>query len=73
MLHAGQDLPLGGGIALQFVRYDDPWDVLQAAQQLAEEALRSLGVAPALHEDVEHLAVLIRRRATDNVARHGCG
>src|SRR3954454_16566480 len=59
MLDTGQDLPFGGGVALQFVGDDHPRDILQPTQQLAKEALRSLGVAPALHKDVEHLTVLI--------------
>jgi hypothetical protein len=44
MFDTGQDLPLGGGVTLQFVGDDHPWDILQPTQQLAEEAPGSLGV-----------------------------
>src|SRR3954452_21541464 len=36
-------------------------DVPQPLQQLLEEALGRLGAAPALHQDVEHRAVLVDR------------
>src|ERR1700761_4709932 len=59
MLDTRQDLPLGGGIAPQLIGDDHPRDVLPATQQFAEKTLGSFGVAPALHEDIEHGAVLI--------------
>jgi hypothetical protein len=31
----------------------------KALQQLAKEALGSFGIAPTLHQDVEHMAVLV--------------
>ena len=55
----GQDLAFGRAVAAELVRHDHPWDVLQTAQQLAEEPPRRSGIAPALHENVEHMAVLI--------------
>ena len=58
MLGMGQDLALRGGVALELVGDNHPRRILQAAQQLAEEALGGVGIAPALHEDVEHVAVL---------------
>src|SRR5262249_38244852 len=33
MFHPRQDLPLRGTIALQFIRDDDPWDVLTPFEQ----------------------------------------
>lgn len=56
---AGQDLALGRAVAAQLVRHNYTWHVLQVAQQLAGEPLGSPGTAPALHEDVEHVAMLI--------------
>jgi len=61
VLDPGQDLPLGGSVAAQFVRHDHTGNVLQALQQLLEEALGCLRVAPTLHQDVEHGAVLVDR------------
>jgi hypothetical protein len=55
----GQDLPLGSSVALQFIGDDYSRGIPQPTQQLAEEALGSFGIAPALHKDVEHLAILI--------------
>src|SRR5215470_3474290 len=54
MLHPWQYLTLRRTVALQLVRNDDPWHVLQALQQLAEKLLRRLFVASALHQDIEH-------------------
>jgi hypothetical protein len=59
MFHAWQELPLGGSITLQLVRDDDLWSVLAPLEQLAEEFLCGLLVPPALHQDIEDLAVLI--------------
>src|SRR3954452_7182672 len=61
VLDTGQDLPLGRAIAAQLVGHDHTRDVLQPLQQLLEEAPGRLGVAPALHQDVEHGAVLVDR------------
>ena len=71
VLDPGQDLALGRAVTRQLVRHDDTRHVLQALEQLLEEALGRLGVAPALHQDVEHGAVLVdcppevRELATD--------
>ncbi len=59
MFHARQELPLGGSITLQLIRDDDPWSALAPLEQLAEEFCRSLLVPPALHKDIEDMAVLI--------------
>ena len=45
MFHPRQDLPLRGTIALQFIRDDDPWDVLTPFEQFTEELLGGLLVA----------------------------
>jgi hypothetical protein len=59
MFHTGQDLALRGAIALQFIRDDHAWHVGQALQQLAEKLLRRFLVAAALHENIEHVTILI--------------
>jgi hypothetical protein len=59
MLDARQDFTLGGSVAAQLVGDNYPRHVWQAAQQLAEEPLGRLDIAPALHEDVEHMAALV--------------
>lgn len=61
MLDPGQDLPLGGTIAAKFIGYDDTRHVLQTFEQLLEEPLGCLGIASALHQDVEHDTVLVDR------------
>src|SRR5215475_2447075 len=54
-----QDLALRRTVALQLIRDDDPWHVLEPLQKLAEKLLRRLLIASALHEDIEHVIVLI--------------
>ena len=62
VLDPRQDLPLGRAIAAQFVRHDHTRHVLQPLEQLLEEALGRLRIAPALDQDVEHGAVLVVAR-----------
>jgi hypothetical protein len=52
MFHPRQEFPLGGLIALQFVRDDDPRHVRQPSQQFAEKLLRCLFISTALDEKV---------------------
>jgi hypothetical protein len=59
VLHARQDFPLGRAVAFELIRDDHPWHVGQALEQLAEELLRGLFVAPALHQDIEDIVVLM--------------
>jgi len=61
MFHTGQYLTLRGTIALQRIRDDDAWDISQALEQLAEEPLGRFFVTPALHQNIEHMAILIDR------------
>src|SRR5215470_6467400 len=55
----GQDLALGRAIALELIGDDDAWHVLQPLKQLAKELLRGLLIAPALHEDIQHVIILV--------------
>ena len=50
MLDAWEELALRNGIALELIRHDHPWNILQALQQLAEEALGRGLAAPALDQ-----------------------
>jgi len=59
VLDTGQDLALGRAIAAELVGHDHARNILQALEQLAEEPFSSFGIAPALDQDVEHVAVLV--------------
>ena len=59
MLNAGHDIFLGCLIAAKFVGDDHARHILAAFEQLAEELLRSRFVASALHQNIEHGAILI--------------
>src|SRR5688572_4098518 len=59
MLDAGQDLPLGSPITRQFVCHDHAGHVGEPLEELSKERLRGCLVPPALHGDIEHMAVLI--------------
>src|SRR5688572_17400998 len=54
-----QDLPFRRAVALQLIRDDHPWHILEPFEQLAEKLLRRLLVAAALHQDVEDIVVLV--------------
>ncbi len=58
-LDAGKQLTLSDVIAPQLVGHDHPRYILQTLQKPLEEALRGVGIAPGLNEDVEHDAILI--------------
>src|SRR5262245_29901320 len=60
VFHAREELALRGTVALQVIG-DDPWDVLTPFEQRAEKLLRGLFIAPTLHQDVEHVIVLVHR------------
>ena len=55
----GQALPLRRPIAFEFIGDEHPWDVLASFEELAEELLRRLLMAPTLREDIEDSAVLV--------------
>jgi hypothetical protein len=46
MFDAGQDFPLRGAVALEFIGDDDPRHVLAPFQELTEKSLRGLLVGP---------------------------
>ena len=59
VLDPGHQLLLGRGIARQLVGDQHPRRLALPLEQLAQEALGGSLVAPALHQHVEHDAVLI--------------
>jgi hypothetical protein len=59
MFHPKQNLPLRCTIALQFIGDDHAWDTLAAFEELAEELLGGDLIAPTLHQDMEHVPVLV--------------
>ena len=61
MLHARQDLAFRSPIPLQLIGDDHARNVVQPFEQLADKSLRGLFVAVALHQDLEHISVLIHR------------
>jgi len=61
MLYPGQALPCGCAVARALLGDDDPRHVRHTLQQRAEQRLRRLGVASALHEESEDVVVWIDR------------
>ena len=59
VLHRRYDFCLGCCVTAQLVGDDGTRDVLKACQQLAKELLGGLFVPERLHEDIEHLAILV--------------
>ena len=55
-------------LPLERVGHDHPRERLQALQQLAKEALGGFGIAPVLHQVVEHMAVLVDGNARGSIA-----
>jgi hypothetical protein len=59
MFHPREDLPFRRAVALEFICNEHPWHILQPFEQLAKKLLCGLLVAAALHQDIEHVVVLI--------------
>jgi hypothetical protein len=59
MFDTGQELAQDRPLAFQLIRDDHPRHICQALQEFAEEFLRHFLVPPALHEDLEPMAILI--------------
>ena len=58
---ASQDLAFGCSITLQLIGNDHAWDVLKSLEQFAEKSPGCVLVAAALHQDIQHISVLIDR------------
>ena len=61
VLHSWQYLSFGSPITPELLGNDHARNVLQSFEQLAKEAFGSFFVAPALHQDVEDITILIDR------------
>jgi hypothetical protein len=59
MFHPWRYLAFGSSITSEFISNDHTRNVLQLFEQLAEKAFGSLFVPSALHQDVQHVAILI--------------
>jgi hypothetical protein len=59
MCPTGPHLPLGGALAVEGLRHNDPGHVWAALQQLTEECLRGGLGTPRLDEDLQPIAALI--------------
>jgi len=59
MFYPWENLAHGGSVALEFVRDDDARDVGQSFQEFAKELLCRSLVTPPLHQDIEHVPILI--------------
>ena len=59
MIDTWHDLLFRCSIALEFVGDQPPWGVTQALEELAKKTFCRLPVTPALHKDIEHVAILI--------------
>lgn len=58
---AREDLALRRAVAFQPIGDDDPWHAPAPFEELAEEFLGRVLVPPALHENIQDVAVLIHR------------
>jgi hypothetical protein len=59
VFHRRHELSLGRFVAVQRIGDEHPWGIRQPREQLTEECLCGVLVAPAQHQDVEDVAILI--------------
>jgi hypothetical protein len=62
MFYPREDLSLGGSVALEFVSNDHARHIPQSPTQPAEELLCCFLIPAALHQDIQHVPVLIYRQ-----------
>ena len=62
MFYPWEALALGGSVALKFVSNDHARHLPQSPTQLAEELLCCFLIPAALHQDIQHVPVLIYRQ-----------
>ena len=73
MVHRRHQLAVSKLVAGQLVGDDHPRHVAQALEQLAEKSLGRHRVAARLHQDVEHVAVLVDRAPAGGYGFMGTG
>src|SRR5215813_5669097 len=61
MFYPWEDLALSGSVAFEFVSDDHARHVSQSLEQLTKESLRRFLIPAALHQDIQHVPVLIHR------------
>src|SRR6266700_4109813 len=61
MLDTWQDLTFRCSIALQLIGDDHTWNIVQSCKELTEKSLGSFFSASALHQDIQHVPLLIHR------------
>src|SRR5689334_13293018 len=61
MLDTRKDLAFRCTITLQFIGDDHTWNILQSFKELTEKSLGGFLVATALHQDIQHVSLLIHR------------
>jgi hypothetical protein len=59
MLHTTQDCPLGCRIARELIGNEHTRNILTPFEQFAKKLLGRLPVPPALHQDIQHMPLLI--------------
>src|SRR5258706_13468978 len=59
VLHAWEKLAFGSSITLEFISNNYTRHIRQSFEQFAEKSLRRMLIASALHENIQHIAVLI--------------
>ena len=62
MFHPWENLALGGPVTLAFIGDDHARHIGQPFKELTEEFLRRLLVTVTLHQDIQHVPVLINER-----------
>src|SRR5947209_12828546 len=61
MLHSRQDLTFGCPITLQLIGDNHAWRIRESFEQFPKESCGCFFVASALHQDIQHVAILIDR------------
>src|SRR5258706_1800978 len=61
VLHARQKLAFGSSIPLELISNNYTRHIRQPFEKFAEKSLRRMLMASALHENIQHMAVLIHR------------
>jgi len=61
MLHRGHQLAGSDPVAGQLIGHQHPRHIPQTLEQFTEKPLGCLGVSLRLHQDVEHVAMLVDR------------
>jgi hypothetical protein len=61
VIHSTQNLPHCRGVASQLIRDDPQWLLALASQESSKKPLRSSLISAQLHQNVNHIPILIYR------------